>query len=185
MSAKGVTKGNEPEGNGIPTDGTINQADIDAYGLPTTTGNYTLVENISVASGAHITESNQTITIDLNGFSIAYTGSESMYKIGQVSSVSDYSTGIVLTIKDSSSAKTGKIFGDKENGYTSGGSTDNWYNGSKVGPDPGEGGRGGCIQVEYTNTFLILLFLNLVRLLNLEQQKTAELFSYQMALILK
>ena len=137
--------------------GRISQDDIDANGgkLPETPGSYYLIEDVTVTEGAVLNESDSSISINLDGYTIGYTGSESMYKVGLVTSKDTYSSGITLTIFDDSSDKTGKIFADRSNGYTGGGSVDNWINGNKIGPDSGEAGRGGCIQVEYKNTFIL------------------------------
>ena len=136
--------------------GRISQDDIDANGgkLPETPGSYYLIEDVAVTEGAVLNVSNSTVSINLDGYSIAYRGSESMYKVGVVTSTTTYSSGITLIIFDDSSNK-GKIFADWDNGYTGGGSVDNWTNGNKIGPESSESGRGGCIQVEYKNTFIL------------------------------
>lgn len=148
---------NEDETETLFANGWITQDDIDANGgkLPETAGSYTLTEDVTVTAGAVLSVSDSDISINLDGYTIAYTGSESMYKVGVVSSINTYSSGITLTIFDDSADKNGKILADWDNGYTGGGSVDNWTNGTKIGPDPGEAGRGGCIQVEYKNTFIL------------------------------
>ncbi len=147
---------NEDETETLFANGRISQDDIDANGgkLPETPGSYYLIEDVTVTEGAVLNVSNSTVSINLDGYSIAYTGTESMYKVGVVTSTTTYSSGITLIIFDDSANK-GKIFADWDNGYTGGGSVDNWTNGNKIGPDSSESGRGGCIQVEYKNTFIL------------------------------
>ena len=147
---------NEDETETLFANGRISQDDIDANGgkLPETPGSYYLIEDVTVTEGAVLNVSNSTVSINLDGYSIAYRGSESMYKVGVVTSTTTYSSGITLIIFDDSSNK-GKIFADWDNGYTGGGSVDNWTNGNKIGPESSESGRGGCIQVEYKNTFIL------------------------------
>ena len=147
---------NEDETETLFANGRISQDDIDANGgkLPETPGSYYLIEDVTVTEGAVLNVSNSTVSINLDGYSIAYTGTESMYKVGVVTSTTTYSSGITLIIFDDSANK-GKIFADWDNGYTGGGSVDNWTNGNKIGPESTESGRGGCIQVEYKNTFIL------------------------------
>ena len=147
---------NEDETETLFANGRISQDDIDANGgkLPETPGSYYLIEDVTVTEGAVLNVSNSTVSINLDGYSIAYTGTESMYKVGVVTSTTTYSSGITLIIFDDSANK-GKIFADWDNGYTGGGSVDNWTNGNKIGPESSESGRGGCIQVEYKNTFIL------------------------------
>ena len=147
---------NEDETETLFANGRISQDDIDANGgkLPETPGSYYLIEDVTVTEGAVLNVSNSTVSINLDGYSIAYTGTESMYKVGVVTSTTTYSSGITLIIFDDSANK-GKIFADWDNGYTGGGSVDNWTNGNKIGPESSESGRGGCIQVEYKNAFIL------------------------------
>ena len=167
-AVNGQETGSEPENNPeepvpyVPfADGYINQTDINCNGgkMPETSGTYTLAQDITVSAGAEVFSSDQQITIDLNGYTITYSGdgtADSFYHLGRSymsgSSVMNYS-GNVLTIRDSSSAQTGLIKDGA--GYIGGGSTNYWSNGSKVGPDKGEGGRGGFALVEYGNTFIL------------------------------
>lgn len=131
----------------IPTDGSINQDYIDAYGLPTTTGDYVLIEDVDVYSGVQIADSYQEVTIDLNGHKITYHGSESMYIVGKVSGKTVLGTGNVLTIKDT--AENGEITTSSD--YVGGGSEDHWVSGGS-GVDPN---RGGCILIQKDNTAVL------------------------------
>ena len=128
--------------------------------LPYSTGSYKLVSNISVAKSTKVETSDQNITIDLNGHTITYTGTESMYVLGRIRGTAgdnaemaitpinweDCATGVVLTIQG-----TGTITGAGTTGH---GSSDYWINGSGVGVD-GKLNRGGCVLIEYGCKFIL------------------------------
>ena len=129
--------------------------------LPYSTGSYKLVSNISVAKSTKVETSDQNITIDLNGHTITYTGTESMYVLGRIRGTSgdnqstssqspinwaDCATGIVLTING-----TGTITGA---GTTGKGSKDYWVNGTGVGVDSTTG-RGGCVLIELGSKMIL------------------------------
>ena len=63
---------------------TIDQGFIDGNGgkLPETAGTYTLTEDIAVSDTAQIAVDLANIAIDLNGHTITYSGSGSMYVVG-------------------------------------------------------------------------------------------------------
>ena len=140
----------------------INQDSIDDLQgiLPTDAGNYILTEDISVTHGAKIETSDIQVTINLNGHTITYTGTESMYIVGKTRGTDGDShnsdkttapidfdntiTGVTLTIEG-----PGTISGV---GTTGTGSKDFWINGSGVGTNQG---RGGCILVEWNNTCIL------------------------------
>ena len=144
------------------TDGNITQTDIDANDgkMPETAGTYTLTENVTVSKGAKIETQDASVTINLNGHTITYTGKESMYVVGKVRGTDgddhnsnnitapiDYDNtfaGVTLTINGA-----GTITGE---GTTGNGSKDYWINGSGVGTD---NGRGGCVLVEWGSTFIL------------------------------
>ena len=134
----------------------INQDSIDDLQgiLPTDAGNYILTEDISVTHGAKIETSDIQVTINLNGHTITYTGTESMYIVGKTRGVNsdgtgkpdpnNTATGVTLTIEG-----PGTITGE---GVTGTGSTDYWIYGKGVGTTKF---RGGCILVEWSNTFIL------------------------------
>ena len=79
----------EPEPDPDPVlfaNGVITQADINTNDgkMPETAGTYTLSENITVSKGAKIETQDASVTINLNGYTITYTGTESMYVVGKV-----------------------------------------------------------------------------------------------------
>ena len=143
-------------------DGNITQTDINANDgkMPETAGTYTLTENVTVSKGAKIETQDASVTINLNGHTITYTATESMYVVGKVRGTDgddhnsnnktapiDYDntfTGVTLTINGA-----GTITGE---GTTGNGSKDYWINGSGVGTD---NGRGGCVLVEWGSTFIL------------------------------
>ncbi len=140
----------------------ITQTSINANGkhLPVVSGTYTLMEDVTVESTAQIETNDAQITINLNGHTITYTGTESMYIVGKTRGTDgdshnsntktapiDYdntTTGATLTIEG-----PGSISGV---GTTGTGSKDFWINGSGVGTDQG---RGGCILIEWSNTCIL------------------------------
>lgn len=147
----------------------LNQAYIDAHGghMPVTRGAYVLSENITVPNGAKVETQDADITIDLNGYTITYTGQDSMYVLGKIRGEageitgtgstwttsptkidsSKCVTGVVLTINDSGT--DGTISGA---GYNSIGSVDYWINGSGVGTNAY---RGGCVLIEYGSKMIL------------------------------
>lgn len=156
----GVAAVNEGETASPFANGEITQAAIDANGgeLPETTGTYTLVENVSVPGHSHIDAAGTQITIDLNGHTITYTGTENLYTIGSVEDVVvDGKTMVlvhgdsVLTIKDTGS--NGKIIASG----TTKGSDDHWISINGNYPSHGTESykRGGCILVQNSCTFIL------------------------------
>ena len=151
-----------PENN-EPVRGTttsLNQAYIDANGgeLPETTGSYTLVEDVSVPGHSHIDAAGTQITIDLNGHTITYTGTENLYTVGFVEDVTEDGKNmvlvhgdIVLKIRDTGS--NGKIIASG----TTKGSDDHWIsiNGSYPSHGTESYKRGGCILVQNSCTFIL------------------------------
>ena len=147
----------EPFANGQITQTDINLNDGK---LPVKAGTYTLGENVTVTAGANVETNDASITIDLNGHTITYTGTESMYVLGRIRGTAgdnasmdttpinweDCATGVVLTIQG-----TGTITGA---GITGHGSTDYWINGTGVGID-GDHNRGGCVLIEYGCKFIL------------------------------
>ena len=126
------------------------------YQMPVTSGTYMLKENITVTNCAYAETADQDITIDLNGHTITYVGSENLYVLGKVrgsdgdgtGALMTRVTGVSLTIMDSGS--TGLITTGE--GYNGSGNTDYWINDTGVGKDTG---RGGCILIE-NGCFLVL-----------------------------
>ena len=149
-----------PEIEPVPAKVTIdvNQQYINnnGYQMPVTSGTYMLKENITVTNCAYAETADQHITIDLNGHTITYVGSENLYVLGKVrgsngdgtGSLMTRVTGVSLMIMDSGS--TGLITTGE--GYNGSGNTDYWINDTGVGKDTG---RGGCILVE-NGCFLVL-----------------------------
>lgn len=155
---------NEGEGNeevpqqAIPpfANGQITQDDIDANGgmMPTVSGTYTVAEPVTVSASAELLTPGESITIDLNGQTITYTGSGSFYKLGYneiVDGAIHVYGNISLTIKDSGTGGTILASGGANKG-----SVDHWVsitqkNGvAKIGTDEY---RGGCILIENGCTF--------------------------------
>ena len=136
----------------------VNQQYINnnGYQMPVTSGTYMLKENITVTNCAYAETADQDITIDLNGHTITYVGSENLYVLGKVrgsdgdgtGALMTRVTGVSLTIMDSGS--TGLITTGE--GYNGSGNTDYWINDTGVGKDTG---RGGCILIE-NGCFLVL-----------------------------
>ena len=124
--------------------GNITQETINADGgkLPVTSGTYTLTEDVSVSDTAQIETDRAVITIDLNGHTITYSGSGSMYIVGKVTSSAVVANNVNLTINNGA-ITTG-------NGYTSSGSADYWIS-STFCTNPDEG-RGGCFLLQYGST---------------------------------
>ena len=157
-----VDQPEEPEQVSLFANGVITQSDINSNvgKMPETAGTYTLSEDITVSAGAKIETQDASVTINLNGHTITYTGTESMYVVGKVRGTDgddhnsnnitapiDYDNtfaGVTLTINGA-----GTITGE---GTTGNGSKDYWINGSGVGTDKG---RGGCVLVEWGSTFIL------------------------------
>ena len=123
---------------------TIDQGFIDGNGgkLPETAGTYTLTEDIAVSDTAQIAEDSANIAIDLNGHTITYSGSGSMYIVGKTTKTEVVADNVNLTISNGA-ITTG-------NGYTSSGSADYWIS-STFCTKPDEG-RGGCFLLQYGST---------------------------------
>ena len=122
---------------------TIYQTDIDALGgaMPTGSYDYTVMEDLVVSATAQIDVSDTDMTLDLNGHTITYFGSGSMFILGKVNNWNIIATNVTLTINDSSNGN-GLI--TTSAGYTGGGSDDHWIS-TGVGKNSG---RGGCVLVE-------------------------------------
>ncbi len=133
---------------------TIDQGFIDRNGgkLPETRGTYTLSEDIAVSDTAQIAEDLANIAIDLNGHTITYSGSGSMYIVGKTTQTEVVADNVVLTISNGSITTAA--------GYTGGGSTDYWIS-STMCTTPDDG-RGGCFLLQYGST----LNLNAVAISN-------------------
>jgi hypothetical protein len=152
----GIEAVNEGETATPFANGEITQADIDLNGgkMPETAGTYTLSEDITVSAGAKIETQDASVTINLNGHTITYTGTESMYIVGKIRGantngtglpdLNNSATGVTLTING-----TGTITGE---GTTGTGSKDYWINGTGVGTNDN---RGGCVLVEWNSTFIL------------------------------
>ncbi|MBQ4185774.1 MAG: hypothetical protein II657_05355, partial [Clostridiales bacterium] len=128
--------------------------------MPKDDGMYKLTEDIVVNKTTQIDTPDITVGINLNGHTITYTGTESMYIVGKTRGTDGDShnsdkttapidfdntiTGVTLTIEG-----PGTISGV---GTTGTGSKDFWINGSGVGTNQG---RGGCILVEWNNTCIL------------------------------
>ena len=155
----------EQEQNQEPTRNstiTLDQDYIDNHDghMPVEPGVYELAENITVSATADVVTQDAQITINLNGHTILYTGTTSMYVLGKVrgtdgdnavpggsqSPVDVLITGVVLTINGN-----GTISGE---GTKSVGSVDFWINGSGVGIDKNSG-RGGFALIEYGSKLIL------------------------------
>ena len=123
---------------------TIDQGFIDGNGgkLPETAGTYTLTEDIAVSDTAQIAEDSANIAIDLDGHTITYSGSGSMYIVGKTTQTEVVADNVVLTISNGSITTAA--------GYTGGGSTDYWIS-STFCTKPDDG-RGGCFLLQYGST---------------------------------
>ena len=65
--------------------------------MPVTSGTYMLEENITVTNCAYAETADQDITIDLNGHTITYVGSENLYVLGKVRGSDGDGTGSLMT----------------------------------------------------------------------------------------
>ena len=144
----------EPEPVKAPSlfaNGLITQDDINANNgrMPTVGGTYTVAEPITVSTSAEVQTPGESITIDLNGKTITYTGAGSFYKLGYNETVDGaihVYGNISLTIRDSGTGGTILASGGANKG-----SVDHWVsitakNGvAKIGTDDY---RGGCILIE-------------------------------------
>ena len=130
----------------------IDQDYIDTYGLPTTTGDYVLVSDVEVAYGVQVTTTEQNITIDLAGYNIVYSGSESLYVLGYVDGTNIIATNVTLTVTDSVGGGSIKT----SSSYVGGGSDDHWVSTDGQNPTSGvDTGRGGCILVQIGSKFIL------------------------------
>ncbi|MBR5057708.1 MAG: hypothetical protein IKX04_04005, partial [Clostridiales bacterium] len=123
---------------------TIDQGFINGNGgkLPETAGSYTLTEDIAVSDTAQIAEDSANIAIDLNGHTITYSGSGSMYIVGKTTQTEVVADNVNLTISNGAITTAA--------GYTGGGSTDYWISNTMcTTPDVG---RGGCFLLQYGST---------------------------------
>ena len=129
----------------------ITQTSINANGkhLPVVSGTYTLMEDVTVESTAQIEEDGAVISIDLNGHTITYSGSGSMYIVGKVNGWTIDAGNVELEIHDSSSNRSGLI--TVSNNYVGGGSTDHWISGGIGTKD----NRGGCVLVQNSSKFIL------------------------------
>lgn len=136
----------EPDASSIKT---LTQADIDALNgtMPVTSGEYVLAENLAVSDTAQIEEDGADITIDLNGYTITYSGSGSMYIVGKVNGWNIVAGNVTLTFEDNAGGGLVTV----ASGYTGGGSTDHYIS-SNVGSN---NNRGGCILVQNSSTFVL------------------------------
>ena len=151
-----VNNPEEPEQVVLFANGVITQSDINSNGfkMPETAGTYTLSEDITVSAGAKIETQDASVTINLNGHTIIYTGTDSMYIVGKIRGantngtglpdLNNSATGVTLTING-----TGTISGERNTGT---GSKDYWINGTGVGTNDN---RGGCVLVEWNSTFIL------------------------------
>ena len=123
---------------------TIDQGFIDRNGgkLPETAGTYTLSEDIAVSDTAQIAVDSANIAIDLNGHTITYSGSGSLYIVGKATKTEVVADNVVLTISNGSITTAA--------GYTGGGSTDYWVSNRFC--DKPDSGRGGCFLLQYGST---------------------------------
>ena len=160
----------EQEQNQEPTRNstiTLDQDYIDNHDghMPVEPGVYDLAENITVSATADVVTQDAQITINLNGHTILYTGTTSMYVLGKVrgtdgdnavpggdvSPIDILISGVVLTINGE-----GTISGAGTTGY---GSVDFWINGSGVGIDKDNKGnptgRGGCVLIEWGSKMIL------------------------------
>ena len=144
--------------NSLFANGLITQDDIDANDgrMPTVGGTYTVAEPITVSASAEVQTPGESITIDLNGKTITYTGAGSFYKLGYNETVDGaihVYGNISLTIRDSSTGGTILASGGANKG-----SVDHWVsitakNGvAKIGTDDY---RGGCILIENGCSFTL------------------------------
>lgn len=150
----------EPSQANLFANGVITQSDINSngYKMPETAGSYTLSQDITVPNSAHVKAAGTEISIDLNGHTITYSGTENLYTLGFVEDVVvDGKTmvlvhgDIVLTIKDTGNGGLIKASG------TTKGSDDHWIsiNGSYPSHGTESYKRGGCILVQNSCTFIL------------------------------
>jgi len=116
--------------------------------MPVDEGSYVLDENINVSDTAWIKTSDVNVTIDLAGYTITYSGSGSMYIVGEVDGTNIKASNIVLTINDSEGDGLITVSSD----YTGGGSVDHWINSTYAGTTSG---RGGCILIQHNSKVVL------------------------------
>ena len=126
--------------------GVIEISENDA--LPVTSGSYKLVADINVTKTFQILENDANITLDLNGHTITYSGSGSMYIVGKVNGWNIEAGNITLTIEDNVGGGLITVSDD----YVGGGSTDHWISGTVGTNDK----RGGCVLVQNSSTFILI-----------------------------
>ncbi len=125
----------------------IDQAYITDHGnkMPTERGDYILTEDISVSDTAQISDDRAVLSIDLNGHTITYSGSGSVYIVGNVDTTGILAGNVDLTISNGSITTA--------SGYTGGGSTDYWISNALCSkPDPG---RGGCFLLQNSSSLTL------------------------------
>ena len=146
--------------NSLFANGLITQDDINANNgeLPETTGSYKLAGNVYVSKSSHIDAAGTQITIDLNGYTITYTGDENLYTIGKVDDVEiDGQQRVVvhgnITLRIKDSGNGGKITASN----ATRGAIDHWISINNGNPQHGTEGRrrGGCILVQNSCTFIL------------------------------
>lgn len=125
----------------------IDQAYITDHGnkMPTERGDYILAEDISVSDTAQISEDRAVLSIDLNGHTITYSGSGSVYIVGNVDTTGILAGNVDLTISNGSITTA--------SGYTGGGSADYWISNALCSkPDQG---RGGCFLLQNSSSLTL------------------------------
>lgn len=140
----------DPEPSRNSTSVILNQDYIDNNDgkMPVDEGSYVLDENINVSDTAWIKTSDVNVTIDLAGYTITYSGSGSMYIVGEVDGTNIKASNIVLTINDSEGDGLITVSSD----YTGGGSVDHWINSTSAGTTSG---RGGCILIQHNSKVVL------------------------------
>ncbi|MDY6340624.1 MAG: hypothetical protein SPL61_13625 [Saccharofermentans sp.] len=146
--------------NSLFANGLITQDDINSNNgeLPETSGSYKLAGNVYVSNSSHIDAAGTQITIDLNGYTITYTGDENLYTIGKVDDVEiDGQQRVVvhgnITLRIKDSGNGGKITASN----STRGAIDHWISINNGNPQHGTEGRrrGGCILVQNSCTFIL------------------------------
>ena len=127
--------------------GNITQQVINDNGgkMPVTGGTYTLTEDVEVSKTAQIETDSANIAIDLNGHTISYIGSGSLYIVGKATKTEVVADNVVLTISNGSITTA--------QGYTGNGSTDYWVSDRFC--DKPDSGRGGCFLLQYGSTLTL------------------------------
>lgn len=138
-----------------PSSTNINQTYINNNGgkLPEAAGNYVLAEDISVSETAQIGPSGASVTLDLAGHKITYSGTGSMYIVGKTTINGPEAENVSLTINDSSATGSGLITVSDD--YVGGGSKDYWISSSFCTETNANDERGGCILLQYGCSFTL------------------------------